>query len=194
MDLYPTDLFTYVNDGGSLSVLELKAMGRGVLRGLSALHANNHIHRDLKPENILMRGFDTLDSNTYVLSDFGLTCKVGLWSTAFTGTPEFLAPECIWGTICTPKVDMWAFGVLLYNIITSKFPLSVSRVDDETSYDHHNRVISVLSQYAASSPHHVIPFPSGVDRETRRIIKLLLRANPLERPTADQALADPYFL
>ena len=82
------------------------------------MHENNYFHRDLKPANILV---DLLPGGVSILKigDFGVS-KVDLQSIKRTATmsgsttPEYIAPEIVSGKEDTPKIDIWAAGIILY--------------------------------------------------------------------------------
>lgn len=92
----------------------------GIARGMQYLHNHNIIHRDLKPQNIL------LDSNYYpYISDFGLS-KYFLDGhsgnqSIFLGTVIYEAPEINTDEPCDRKIDVYAFGIILYQIVTNSF-------------------------------------------------------------------------
>lgn len=90
---------------------------------LEFLHSKNIVYRDLKPENIL------LDADGHIkLTDFGLAKQLeketedgkaaGAKTSTFCGTDEYLAPEIILHQPYAESVDWWAFGVLIYEMLT----------------------------------------------------------------------------
>jgi serine/threonine protein kinase/Tfp pilus assembly protein PilF len=100
--------------------------------GLSAMHEAGIIHRDLKSRNIMLanRG----DTKRAVLMDFGLAREFSLPSAtaetspttpgAFVGTPEYMAPEQFAGKDATPATDIYAMGIVLYEMLTGKHPFA----------------------------------------------------------------------
>lgn len=98
----------------------------GISHAMKYLHANNIIHRDLKPENILLN----IDFFPKVC-DFGLArfipdslTKSKNLMTQGIGTPLYMAPELINDDDYGKEVDVYAFGILAYEIITGKQPYS----------------------------------------------------------------------
>ncbi|KAG2615342.1 hypothetical protein PVAP13_3NG062900 [Panicum virgatum] len=100
----------------------------GVARGLAYLHEKCReciIHCDIKPENILLN-----DSYVPKIADFGLAKFLGRdfsrVITTMRGTIGYLAPEWISGVAITPKVDVYAYGMVLLEIVSGKRNSSVS--------------------------------------------------------------------
>ena len=83
-----------------------------VVNAVYFLHENNLIHRDIKPENLLMNS-----ENILKLSDFGWCCECEIGTrTTFCGTFEYMAPEIIKEQPYDKSVDIWALGILLYEM------------------------------------------------------------------------------
>lgn len=94
---------------------------------LSLFHQQDIIHRDIKPDNIL------LDDNYNVyLSDFGLAKM--LWDTTdtsddgITGSPPYMAPEQIQGQELTAQTDIYALGIILYEVLTGTHPFAGTKL------------------------------------------------------------------
>jgi len=98
-----------------------------IARALDFIHSRKIIHRDVKPENI------HLDAAGKVkLMDFGIAKADGqaITRAGFTlGTPYYMAPEQVLGQPLTPQADVYAFGVLLYEMLTGIKPVTGDSVD-----------------------------------------------------------------
>jgi len=96
-------------------------LARQVCRGLDAVHSAGVIHRDMKPENILLE-----PNGNARLMDFGIAQPLaeaaGAGGTVL-GTPRYLAPEQIQGEEIDTRADVYACGVLFYELFTGKLPL-----------------------------------------------------------------------
>lgn len=91
--------------------------------GISFLHQNNVTHRDLKGDNILIH------NDKFKIGDFGFSNDNNLMQTQL-GTPLFMAPEIIESSNdqYNNKVDVWALGVLLFNMLTKTYPFIDNRL------------------------------------------------------------------
>ena len=92
---------------------------------LQYIHTHGVAHRDLKPENIMVDGDDRIK-----LIDFGIAHKAGSRRLTFTklsqvmGTPEYISPEQVKGKRGDGRSDIYALGVMLYEMLTGQTPFS----------------------------------------------------------------------
>ena len=112
-------------EGGPLQVADARSIMLQILRGLDAIHLGGIIHRDLKPENVLI-GSD----GVVRIADFGIALmqdQVGLTSTGTTfGSAAYMAPEQGLGQRVTPATDLYAAGVVLFEMLTGRLPFATS--------------------------------------------------------------------
>ena len=121
-------------------------IARDILEGLHALHSEGMVHRDLKPANVLIKG-----DGTAALTDFGTigfrdvkrqSSKKFLSSRPkdMTGTPLYMSPEVVdrkgGGVTYLPTVDIFSFGVMMYELITDgSLPFgNIDKIEDLPSY------------------------------------------------------------
>ena len=92
-------------------------------RTLDYIHANGVVHRDLKPENIVVAA----DDSTKII-DFGIASNAGARRITFSnlqsalGTPDYISPEQVKGKRGDARADLYALGVMLYEMLTGKVP------------------------------------------------------------------------
>ncbi len=112
-------------DEAPLSEDRLRDVARSLLGALGAIHEAHLLHRDLKPENILVE-----KSGRIVVADFGCgALRTGLGEdrrTQFAGTPRYAAPELFRGGAATPGTDLYALGVILFQLATGEFPVEAA--------------------------------------------------------------------
>ncbi|CAK0821430.1 unnamed protein product, partial [Prorocentrum cordatum] len=93
-----------------------------VVRAIDYLHSHGIVHRDLKPENILLSG-----DGTVKLADFGWCAELkDQPRSTFCGTVDYLSPEMVNSEPHDHTVDLWALGVLLYELLANRSPFRAS--------------------------------------------------------------------
>ncbi len=118
-----------VDDRGALPVPLVLRIGRQVAEGLEAAHAVGVVHRDVKPLNVL---FDARGDAK--IMDFGLAAPVAARGTSeegqVFGTPRYMAPEQVRGERVDPRTDLYAFGIMLFELATGHPPFDHPSVTD----------------------------------------------------------------
>jgi serine/threonine-protein kinase len=139
-----------------------------VSRALAYVHTQKIIHRDLKPENIHINA-----AGVVKLIDFGIAKTEGLQMTRagfVLGTPFYMAPEQVTGENITEQVDVYAFGVLLFELLTGKKPVQADAVE---------RIFySILNEPLKMEPLHEACVPQSVCD----LVVHCTAKNPAERP------------
>jgi tetratricopeptide (TPR) repeat protein len=102
---------------GALGPREAALVGIDVCRAVGAVHAAGFIHRDIKAGNVMRE-----EGGRILLMDFGLTYESGTDSNR-SGTPAYMAPEVVAGQPATIASDVYAIGVLLFHLLTAKYPV-----------------------------------------------------------------------
>jgi hypothetical protein len=138
-DLDATSLDRELQGRVPLELGEAVGILREILEGLEALHGGDLVHRDLKPANILRLGDGIL-----ALADLGLVGVAGSGGTLTAtdeviGTPAYLAPEQIRGDPPAASADLYAVGVLAYELLAGKNPF-VERLPGDTLQNHLTRI------------------------------------------------------
>ncbi len=147
-----------------------------VLAALGEAHAQNVIHRDLKPENIMVelrRGVDTVK-----VLDFGIAKILdsdlpGLTrSDVVCGTPQYMAPEQATGSALDARCDLYAVGVILYQLVTGHLPF-----DGQNSME-------VLTKHVNDPPIPPSQRQPGitVSAQMEAIILRAMSKDPMHRP------------
>ena len=132
------------------------------------------IHRDIKPENLLLD-----EAYRVVLSDFGWANyqEEGELRKTFCGTPEYLSPEMIRKTGHDHNVDIWALGVLLFEMLAGYAPFTGSNQDE---------LFLNIKKLKINWP---LDFPPIAKNLVNKILKL----DPKERITLQEIINHPWF-
>lgn len=128
MACYEGETLKHRLERGALGIVEAVDIVRQLASGLARTHERGLIHRDVKPANVFL----TDDGQTKLL-DFGLAKSAGdldgLTRTGTpVGTPAYMSPEQISGTEVDARTDLWALGVLLYELLTGRQPFHGSTI------------------------------------------------------------------
>ena len=120
------DLETIIRRKGRLPLEEALAIARQLCRALESAHAENVVHRDLKPQNVLIDQQD----NAFIL-DFGLARTIETGATLageMMGTPRYMSPEQAEGLAIDHRSDLYAIGLILYEMVTGDLPFESQTV------------------------------------------------------------------
>ncbi len=149
-------------------------IARKLCAGLAAAHEKGVLHRDLKPANVM------LDARGQVLlTDFGLAGLAGEIEGAEVrnGTPAYMAPEQLSGQEVTVKSDIYALGLVLYEIFTGKLPF-----ESET-------LTGLMRAQRESTPVSPSTLVGDLDPMVERVILRCLSSKPAMRPSSALAVA-----
>jgi putative methionine-R-sulfoxide reductase with GAF domain/predicted Ser/Thr protein kinase len=153
------------------------AIAKGICSGLAAAHRTGVLHRDLKPENVMIG-----EDGKPRLMDFGIAVESSLFqgeqSDTVPGTPQFLAPELLRGELPSRGTDIYAMGVLLYEMFTGRVPF-----DDDNTARLVRRVIS-------EAPPKVESLRPDLPPELRDILERAIAKDPDARFPDAESLSD----
>lgn len=154
-----------------------------VCRAMSYLHSNNIIHRDLKWQNVLLD-----DKNQCKITDFGMSRIKDSFSISMTqniGTGIYIAPENYCGLNYDTKVDVYAFGIMIFELLCGK--LNPWSLDEKTKSLSNQRIASLASHNHEFRPNVEFLRENGYEFFIS-ICKSCWSHNPEERPTFDEIL------
>jgi serine/threonine-protein kinase len=151
---------------------DVREIALQVCAGLEHAHANGLVHRDLKPGNLIVRS-----DGTVKIADFGIAR--GAHGTELTeagtivGTAAYLAPEQAAAAPVTPQTDLYALGVVLYELLTGERPWRVES----------------LADLGRRRTERVPALPENVPAALRDAVSRCLAPDPVDRPASAAELA-----
>ncbi|CAH1123108.1 unnamed protein product [Ceutorhynchus assimilis] len=154
------------NQKNVVTINRVVTWAKQIASGMHYLHVHKIIHRDLKSPNVLIG-----DDEIIKISDFG-TSKT--WNgvsekMTFAGTVAWMAPEAIQEVACSEKVDIWSFGVVLWELLTCEVP-----------YD---GMEQSAIMYSVGCGKLKPPIPSTCPDGFKLILQMCWKQNPKERPS-----------
>ncbi|KAJ3557340.1 hypothetical protein NM688_g1523 [Phlebia brevispora] len=185
------DLKAEIRRWGRLPLKLVKFYGAELLLALQTVHDAGVVHRDVKPDNIFLK-----DDGHLVLGDFGLAasivppgetfvpgtdCKWFLQDLA--GTLNYLSPEMWKGEPYSFSADVWAFGVVIFEMLFGRTPWKGSLDDPSSVIDRHMEQDTLDEWLADEQP----------DKVTRLFLEGMLEKDMFDRPTLDEARTHPFF-
>merc|ERR1712232_555674 len=141
------------------------------------MHENHVCHRDLKPENFIFSTKEAIEKSILKIIDFGLSCsfKPDQVLTTKAGTPIYVAPQVLLGKY-DHLSDLWSCGVIMYVLLCGHPPF-FGATDGE-----------ILKKVRVGSFTYSAAAWSSVSEDAKQLIQCLLKMNPHDRYTAEQAL------
>ncbi|MDQ3855029.1 MAG: protein kinase, partial [Chloroflexota bacterium] len=170
------NLKEYLTEHAPLAESEVREWGLQILSGLGAAHQAGLVHRDMKPQNVLLGS-----GGGVKIADFGIAKAMGdagmtEAGIAF-GTPHYLSPEQARGDEVTPRSDLYAVGVMLYEMLSGRLPFEG------------DNPMRVAYAHVFESPRplrEVAPQASG---ELVRVVERAMAKDPLDRFQSAQEMA-----
>ncbi len=169
-------LAAHIKDKGALPLFDVLTIALPICDALGAAHRAHIVHRDLKPDNVFLESPRQGGAMEVKLLDFGIAKLSSLDAASPTksgtmiGTPHYMAPEQIRAGAVDPRTDVYALGVVLYEMLTGRTPH-----DAETIYS----LIAHKLNTRPSSPSVFVRTPSDLEALILRCLEL----DPDRRPS-----------
>ena len=119
------DLAAILRRDGKMPIERALKVARQIAMGLAAAHEAGVVHRDLKPHNVMIAAEDQVQ-----IMDFGISRPAGdATAGEIVGTPEYMAPEQVEGQVVDARADIYAFGLILYELLMGPRPRAETGTD-----------------------------------------------------------------
>ena len=161
------DLAALLGRIGKLPSAKAVQIARDIAAGLAAAHSLGIVHRDLKPSNVMIDG-----KGRARVTDFGLAVlETSAGSNGrMVGTPAYMAPEQFTGADATPRSDVYALGLILYEVLTGE---ALHRGESGEA---------IIRQRIRDASSGSVPALPDLDPEVDRLLRRCLDPDPAERP------------
>lgn len=169
------ELFELLEEDKKFSLKQVKWIAIQMAQALNYLHKNKILHRDLKPQNILVSS-----NNIIKLCDFGFARVVTQSTqmlTSIKGTPLYMAPELVEEKPYNYSVDLWSFGIILYELSQGEPPFYTSK----------------LASLITLIKNNEVQYPKAMDKELKSFLSGILVKNPKKRMKWAEILSHPFL-
>ena len=166
------DLSTLLRRIGRLPEDKALDVARQLCAGLAAAHERGVLHRDLKPANVMVDG-----AGQVRITDFGLAAVAGAVEEVRVGTPAYMAPEQLAGREVTVQSDLYALGLVLYEVFTGRRAYTAQSVGE---------LVRQHQEATVAPPGTIV---RDLDPAIERAILRCLEADPARRPRSALAVA-----
>jgi serine/threonine-protein kinase len=168
------DLASLIRRIGRLSATKAISLSREITAGLAAAHEKGVVHRDLKPANVMVD-----DRGRARITDFGLAvAEDGVQARSVAGTPAYMAPEQLDGQPATPSSDIYALGLVLYEVFTGRRAFAAESI---------TQLVEAQRASRYTRPTTLAP---DLPPDVEQLITRCLDFDATKRPTADALLRE----
>ncbi|KAJ1554756.1 Serine/threonine-protein kinase stk11, partial [Cladochytrium tenue] len=171
-------------EGGRLPEVRAHSFFTQLIDGIEYLHSRGIIHRDIKPGNMLVTADDVLKiADLGVAEEFSAYECGPIQCDTFAGTHQFLAPEVVEGVakFDGSKVDVWAAGVTLFNMLTGRYPFESE--DDGNLLDLYDKISTAA-----------LVLPPELDPDLAHLLQGMLARDPAARLAVAEIKVHPWTL
>ncbi len=166
-----------IKQEGHLSVADALHVAKDIASALSHAHANNLVHCDIKPHNILM-----MPDGSAKVADFGIARAVTESTMTYTGnvvgSVHYFSPEQAKGTMITPRSDVYALGVVMYEMLTGQLPFT-----GETP-------VSIAMKHLQEQPRSVRQLEPSIPPVVEAIVSRAMQKDANMRPSSSELVQD----
>jgi len=170
-----SNLIPYTNPDNLLGLDELLEVIIKVAQALAYAHDQGVIHRDVKPGNIMYNQ----GTGSLKLTDFGIARITDQYKTrtgVILGTPSYMAPEQLAGNDLDGRADLFALGVMMYQLLTGQLPFKA------------DSIASLMFQIAHAAPTNILKLRPQLPNCLRLLVNTLLEKQPERRYSTGHAL------
>lgn len=174
------ELLRHVRSPGGVGIMPTLWIMIGVLEGLEHAHRAGVIHRDIKPDNIFLHRTAT-DVTVPKILDFGIAHLLMAQRTTgryFLGTPRYAAPEQLRGDTPSARTDIYAAGLVLYEMLTGEVPFADRKEVGDILQAHLGQTLPSMTEKCAEAPLYLANFVAS-----------MVAKNPDDRPPTAFAAA-----
>jgi serine/threonine-protein kinase len=155
-----------LEDGPTLSLVDVLLVFRMVATGLNAMHREGFIHCDIKPNNIIIS-----KAGSIKIIDLGQSCKIGTTKRRIQGTPDYIAPEQVRRKALGPRTDIFNLGATMYWALTGK--------NVPTLIPKKKRGVGMAAPRNCPAPHELKP---RIPERISTLVMDCVKDNPAQRP------------